>query len=78
MITNDTFFALRAFTSQTRVARETRRRARDAPRRSDRAALVPRAAEGRWTLGARAAATCQRDRADDDASRGSCWRGTAC
>ncbi|HET9373310.1 MAG TPA: hypothetical protein VFO19_23770, partial [Vicinamibacterales bacterium] len=44
-ITNDTFFALRAFTARP----DTRRRARPAPAFRSRR-LVPPAAEGRWTL----------------------------
>jgi ATP-dependent Lhr-like helicase len=49
LITNDTFFALRAFTSQ-RDSKETRRRARSAPAAFRSRRLVPRTAEGRWTL----------------------------
>lgn len=50
LITNDTFFALRAFTSQ-RDAKESRRRARTPPAAAFRSRrTVPRTAEGRWSL----------------------------
>jgi ATP-dependent Lhr-like helicase len=49
LITNDTFFALRAFTSQ-RDAKESRRRTRSAPAAFRSRRTVPRTAEGRWSL----------------------------
>lgn len=49
LITNDTFFALRAFTSQ-RDSKEARRRTRSAPAAFRSRRTVPRTAEGRWSL----------------------------
>ena len=50
LVTNDTFFPLRAFTAPRDARKESRRRVRGMPQSFRSRRAVPPAAEGRWTL----------------------------